>query len=173
MLTGAAVGLACFAAFVIVHVILFHLREIRSRALIVLEIFAGAVGGCLIVSALALRRGGDLAPLLGDMLVANLSGALVMCALFVLYMPFYYTIATSLSVRTLITIQRTPANEISVSALKAKYVSMDLLRSRLEAMVQSGLLVRDGDGFRLSWKGKSIARVFRLIKLAWKLGPGG
>lgn len=173
MLTGVAVGLTCFAAFIVAHFVLFHFREVRDRAVVVLAIFVAAMGACFVFSALVVRHGGDLAASRGPLLVASLSGVLLMCALLILYMPFYYTIATSLSVRTLITVQRSPNREISLAVLKAKYVAVDLVRRRLEAMVQSDLLVSDGGGFRLTRKGRLIARVFRLIKIGWKLGPGG
>lgn len=173
MLTGIAVGLVWFAAFLMTHVGLFHCIEIRGRSKVIAAVFAAAVVGSLASTAGISRYDRHLDGAGGGLLVMITSAMLVMFSLFILYMPFFYAITNSLSVRTLITILRAPGSEISLDRLKAEFASRELVQKRLDAMVLSGLLSRDGSEYRLTKKGRRIARTFNPIKALWRLGPGG
>lgn len=173
MLIGITVGVAWFTAFLIAHAGLFHFFEIRSRSKSVSSVFAGAVAGGLVSTAIISRHGRHVVGSDGNLAVMITSSVLIMLSLFVLYMPFYYAIAASLSVRTLITILRAPNSEISLDRLKAEYASRSLVQKRLDAMVLSGLLSGDGSEYRLTNRGRRIARTFKPINPLWRLGPGG
>ncbi len=163
MLVGIILGIVWFVVFLVGHASLFHLREVRRRSLNIVVSFSGALIACVVSSVAAVTN--------GSFPMAGFGGVVIMLSLFVLYMPFYYTIATSLSVQTLIEIQR--EHQMPLDQLKAAFVSKCLLQRRLEAMVLSGLLQRHGSSFRLTRKGRLVARLSRCVKLLWRLGPGG
>ncbi len=164
MLAGIILGVVWFTLFVFCHAGLFHLHEIRRRSAAILASFGGALLG--FVASVAVES-------YDNPVAATLGGVFIMFSMFILYMPFYYTIATSLSVQTLIAIQRAHRHQMPIDQLRAAFVSKDLLQRRLEAMVQSGLLQNDGSGFRLTRKGRCVARLFNAVKLLWRLEPGG
>jgi hypothetical protein len=108
-----------------------------------------------------------------EQLLAVLSAALVSLALFVLYMPFYYTFAASLTLQTVLTLDHAGDEGVRLSDLYAAYASAQTLFARMESMVASGNLVRAGVAYRLTRRGRLLAQVFRLVKDLWQLGPGG
>jgi hypothetical protein len=141
----------------------------RSRA--ILSVFIGAMLGemlsALAVIAIAPGSIGD-----GPSYAVVLAGPVIMLCGFVLYMPLYYTITTSVSIQTMIAIDAAGGG-CSLSDLKSATVYDQLLRGRLESMVAAGNLVRDGRAYQLSRKGRLIARIFSTLKALWRLGPGG
>lgn len=98
---------------------------------------------------------------------------LAMLCAFILYMPFYYTVAASLSVQTVIALARTPHGMASLPTLYSHFASMSILEVRLQSMVVNGYLTRHEDNYRLTRKGSSTAWVFQCFKKCWRLGPGG
>lgn len=173
MLVGSILGLGWFALFLSSHVVVFRFYRVRNRGRTILNLFLAAVSCNAISSVIASNYGEALWGPDSDSLAAASTGLFVMFSLFVLYMPFYYTVVASLSVRTIIAIQRAPGQQLPLARLTAMYVSKALLQARLDSMVNSGLLMRDGEKFRLTRKGCLIARAFRAIKKVWRLGPGG
>jgi hypothetical protein len=172
VLCGIALGVAWFTVFVIAHALLFHLRSVRKRFQAILNLFVSALAGqaisCVIVAAMGAGRIGGV-----RIAVWALAGTVVMCSFWVLYMPFYYVLAASTSIRTLIAVQHAPRGELSVTQLIARFASPAILRHRLDVMVRYGNVVRQGGGYALTVKGRRTARVFACIKRLWKLGPGG
>ena len=108
-----------------------------------------------------------------ERLLAVLTAAMVSMALFVLYMPFYYTFAASLTLQTILTVDHAGAEGVRLSDLYAAYASDQTLRARIESMVASGNLVRAGLTYKLTPRGRLVAQVFRAVKDLWLLGPGG
>jgi hypothetical protein len=104
--------------------------------------------------------------------VSILAGSLVMASLFVLYMPFYYTVATSLSVQSLIMIDRA-GGVMPLRRLTDTFVSDAILHVRLDSMARNGYVIRQGDTYCVTSKGMHIAKLFSTIKRIWALGPGG
>ena len=161
MLTGLGLGSVWFAVFLISHIALFHLREIRHRFKAILGLFLGAAVGHLVSGAL-------LSTALGA-----LDGMVLLGCLFVLYMPFYYTISASLSIRTLVALRCSPGERQSLARLVEGFASLPIVQGRLETLAANGYVGRAGDAYRLTGKGRIVARTFRLIKALWRLGPGG
>src|SRR5262245_51509777 len=97
LLIGAVAGGVWFGLFVLAQVGTLAARPVRNRAAVTLMLFAGALVGALLSAALLPA---DLIPAAhptSHRLMALLAAALVMSCGFVLYMPLYYTVATSLS----------------------------------------------------------------------------
>src|ERR1017187_2462670 len=98
MLQGIISGALWFLIFLAIHVLWFHLVTVERCAKLILNIlgwcFVGHLGTVLLLNS-------GLHPP-SQIILRMCYGSLVMGCLFILYMPFYYTIATSLSVQTLI-----------------------------------------------------------------------
>lgn len=167
MLPGIVSGTFWFAVFLVAHVWLFHARPVSNRFKAIIRIFAGAVIGHGLTMLFAAEAFGSRG------WMSLLSGLVVMACLFVLYMPFFFTIGTSLSVQTMIRIDRAAGCTVPVTELREAFASKRLLVGRLETMVANGYLVRDGDRYQVSLKGQVIAKVFAALKGAWRLGKGG
>ena len=169
---GMILGFIWFAIFVIGHWTVFHVWSIRRRSRVIGVLFSASLIGC----GLSASSWGHLLPSFWapDHWIATTIEAIVTAlCLFVLYMPFYYTVATSVSVRILVRVHQAPTRELPLASLMLEFSSLDSLRWRLEAMVQSKLLVGDGPKFGLTRRGRRLARLFNALKLLWQLGPGG
>jgi hypothetical protein len=104
--------------------------------------------------------------------LSAITGLTSMGCMFVLYMPLYYTIATSISVQSLIEVSRR-GGQIPVERLYDMFASRQIVSTRLETMCRNGYLNRAGDAFELTFKSKRVVALFRAIKRIWKLGAGG
>ena len=110
---------------------------------------------------------------LGAATTPAVMGWIAMVSLFVLYMPFYYVVVASISVQTVIVIARSAGHGVPLAELEDRFASESILTHRLASMVQSGMLRAEGDAFRLTVIGRSVAQAFAAIKELWRLGPGG
>jgi hypothetical protein len=173
LLIGALLGALWFALFVAAHVGTFATRTVKNRSAVILLLYGTALAGA-IVSAVLVPA--DVLPGLtptSHRIVAVLGAAAVMVSAFILYMPFYYTIITSLSIQTLIQIEEAPGQRLAVAALAAPAVYTQIVHGRLESMVQAGNLTRADDRYVTTPKGRRVAGIFATLKQLWRLGPGG
>ena len=160
MHTALLVAPAGFAAFVVAHAALFHWRLFRRRSAVILGLF---VATTTLVAGMLLLQGG---------VVASIYGILMMASAFVVYMPFYYTIDTSVSVRTMLELEASPAG-LTREELVQRYRLDWMVDRRLETMTENGYLTRQGRRFALTPRGRRVAHVFRTIKNVANLGAGG
>jgi hypothetical protein len=109
----------------------------------------------------------------GGVMMAILYGILGYVGLFVLYMPFYYTVMASLSVQTMVLLHRRPGDHMPIAELREQFVSRGLVGQRLATMAANGFLVPRGDAYALSPKGRWTAAIFNWLKRFWGLGAGG
>jgi hypothetical protein len=174
MIFGAFSALAWFAVFFMAHVLLFFVRPEIKRAKAILVLLALILAGEVLSVATAFHffPGADFL-LRGGLAMGILWGVLTILCLFVLYMPFYYVVDTSLSVESLILIEGRKKGSFSVAQLQERFVSKKLVGDRLETMASNGWLVRSGNGYGLTAKGWFAARVFLFMKNLWNLGAGG
>ena len=173
-MAGLLSGSVWFVAFLVAHVLVFHLRDVRRRFSLILLLLGTAVVGHVASTWLIAAAGR--APDPGGAGVSWLMlaiGTLTIVSAWILYMPFYYVVATSVSVRILITLRHAPGRALPLAALESMFASTEMLQSRLETMETYGHVSRQGDLFAIARKGRVIARSFRFIKAAWRLGPGG
>jgi hypothetical protein len=156
-----ATAVGSVAAILVAHGLVFHLVAIqrRSRALVVL--FAAG----LVLQVVTCRALGV------DGWRTFCGAVLVLCA-FIVYMPFYYVLATSFSVRMLLEIRRAPAG-LTVSELRSRYPASRVLEGRLTTLVAARYVHAAAGRQRLTAKGRIVAATFRFIKNLWRLGPGG
>ena len=166
-LLGIVVGVGWFVVFVVVHVTAFHAVRIHPRFRATAMIL-GVATIAAVVTTLA-WRGTDAADLGG--LGAPASVVTIAC-LWVLYMPCYYVVATSVSVRTLLALAAADGT-LSLAHLEARFASADMLKHRLAIMEAAGNIVASGERFTLTAKGRRTAAVFDSLKRLWRLAPGG
>jgi hypothetical protein len=174
MIFGALSAILWFALFVIVQMIFFSFYPNVGRAKVILYLLVFILFGELMsisVAFFCLPDSNDL--IRGGIIMAVIWGCLTVFCLFVLYMPFYYAVAKSLSVESMILINNRQQGLYSVEQLKKIFVSKSLVSGRLETMVLNGWLSRCGDGYVLTGKGRFIAICFRFMKKLWNLGAGG
>ncbi len=173
LLIGSLLGAFWFLVFVGAHVGIFASRPVKNRSAVILLLYGLALGGALASAALVpAELPTSLAPT-SHRVIAVLAALAVMACAFILYMPFYYTITTSLSIQTLIAIEEAPGRRIAVDTLCSPSVYNSIVQGRLESMVVAGNLTRQDDRYRATRKGQRVARVFATLKALWRLGPGG
>lgn len=167
MLTALVSASCWFVVFIGLHLLGLHLPRSASPSRIIL----GALGFSVLAEA-------------GTVTVLDQSsgtytglwvgvGVLWILSLFVLYMPFYYTVASSQSVDALIRLSSYPAKEAPLELFCGPDRLRRVVEGRVKSMLASGLLIRNGDGFVLSRKSRAISIVFSGLKELWHLGPGG
>jgi hypothetical protein len=162
-------GLIWFFLFLCVHVLWFHFVKVERSARLIMIVFAccfaGNFGTILVSDPAALP--------IDQVALRVLYGSLLMGCLFVLYMPFYFTISTSLSVQTLICLREARDRALSTDALRQRFASNEIVAGRLSLMVANGYLAEHRGKYRVTSKGRRIARFFARLKAIWMLGPGG
>jgi hypothetical protein len=168
MVAGLIIGLLWFAIFLLAHfAIVWLTRQGASARANRIAALAGLIG--VFVSSWVTQAGPTPIALAG----ATLCGVLLYGGLFVLYMPFYYVVMTSLSVRTAVLLGRQPDGALPLAALEERFASRVLVAQRLQTMAENGFLRATSKGYALTAKGKAIARFFEFFKKLWKLGAGG
>jgi hypothetical protein len=174
MILGILAGLIWFGLFFVAHLTVIHCAGLELRARMIQRLFLAGLAGIVISlwPLAAVAQGSPLAH--GGLMMGLICGILSYVGLFVLYMPFYYTVVASLSVRTMIMVhRRRPDGQMPIADLREEFVSRRLVGQRLATMVTNGFLVDRGDAYVLSPKGRMAAAVFSWIKRFWRLGAGG
>lgn len=156
--------LACvwFALFVVGHLIYFNINPAALRAKFITNLFVLTLLGYLVSTILLFQ---------GNVMMSLLWGWLTLFSFFVLYMPFYYVIATSLSVQSMILVQT--EGRYPLQQLQETFVSKNLVGNRLSLMVTNDYLIEVNGRYSLTSKGRRIAHIFLFFKNLWKLGAGG
>lgn len=173
MILGLIAGTVFFLLFLIGHAVI--LRALPAAAKPRANQFLFLMGVIGIATAVWPLTAYTPNPVLtqGGFMLATLCGLLLYAGLFVLYMPFYYVVVSSLSVRTIVLLSRKPGGALSLASLQDEFVSIQLVGRRLDIMVENGFLCRAPSGYELTAKGKNVARIFDNLKRIWKLGAGG
>jgi len=150
-----AVGLVLVA-----HALLFHFGRIHRRSRALAALFAAGLvlqlAGCRVLDVDWWR---------------TLCGAVLVFCAFILYMPFYYVLAASFSVRMLLEIR--DATTLTPAELRARYPGDRVLGARAAILAGAGYARRVGEAYVLTGKGLLLATSFRFLKRLWRLGPGG
>lgn len=173
MILGLITGAVWFALFLAGHIGIVRLvgKAARPRAN-QLIFLAGLLAIAVTMPPLIASTSGTVLTQ-GNMAVAIICGMLVYTSLFILYMPFYYVVAASLSVRSVVLLGRAHDGALPLSVLQEEFVSRNLVGQRLETMAENGFLTATSGGYALTAKGRLVATVFDTLKRIWKLGPGG
>ena len=174
MIAGLIGGLFWFAAFLVGQLVVLRNAPVLVRPRATNVVLAGCLVGTAVSALLVclLAGPGDLTR--GGAGMAMIWGELTLVSLFVLYMPFYYTVAASLSIRTLVLLASEPDGCKPIADVREQFVSRALVGQRLEIMRANGFLTGSSGGrFTLTPKGRRLARIFAALKRFWRMDAGG
>ena len=172
MATGLAAGLLWFLLFFIGHLLTLRLTpEITRAQLNNALFFVGLVGLSLTLCLATIMQ--LLALTLLALVAAIVCGTLLYCGLFALYMPFYYVVMTSLSVRTAIFLSRQTEGALTKQRLFNVFASSRLVDGRLRTMELNGFLRVTPKGYTLTVKGRLTAWFMEKFNRLWKLDTTG
>ena len=169
MLQGILSGAGWFTVFLVVHIVWFHLVHVKDCFKWIVKTLPVSV--LAHIGTIVILNWGALS---GEIIaLRSVYGLLVMACLFILYMPFYYTIVASLSIQTLICLEEAPRNSLRIAELLQRFASRDIVAGRLEIMASNGYLEPASSGYCVTPKARVMSSFFGLLKAIWKLGPGG
>ena len=165
-LIGVAAAAAWFLVFFFTHI--GGLRAGFENARWLLMSYAACFLGALITAILltAWYHG------MHAVILAAMMSALTSACLFALYIPALYTVLTSLSVQTMMLLRRRGGAMLE-TALYDRFASRAIMEQRLATLLASGYVAPDGPSYRLTSRGRAIAKLFKPVKVLWNLGPDG
>jgi len=166
-LTGIAVAAVWFAVFAALHVA--GLRAGIGNARSLMRAYVTCIAGTLLT---VVALGGALGHSVLAVTLAVVTALLTSACLFVLYVPAIYTVLTSLSVQTLLLLER-DGGSYAESALYERFAGQSLFEARLRTLEASGYVRLKAERYRLTSRGHTMARVFAGIKRFWQLNAGG
>ena len=156
-------AVAWFAVFVLVHILGWRAGLGHARWLLITYL-ASLLATLASVIALAASAASAILPVI----LALMTSA----CLFVIYVPAVYTVLTSLSVQSMVLMRRR-GSALSLPELYGRFASRAIVEDRLATLTSSGYLAREGERFRLTSRGRTLARAFAFVKAWWRLGAGG
>jgi hypothetical protein len=162
MIYGIVSGSIWFMIFLIFKISIFHLFQIKNKSGLIIKLFLSAVVGCILTSLIFTLP-----------LMEMMNSLIVIFSFFILYMPFYYTISSSVSIQSLILLSEKDSQTCLLNELKNTFASPKILSYKLKSMESSGVLSSDGKKYKTTLRGKLIANTFQFIKKLWQLSPGG
>jgi hypothetical protein len=165
-LVAVAVAVAWFLVFFLVHVGGLRARFENARWLLISYIvcFLGTLVSAILLTVW--HHG------MQAIVLAVATAALISACLFALYVPALYTVLTSLSVQTMMLL-RHRGGALPEAELYDRFASRKIMEQRLATLLGNGYVAPDGPSYRLTPRGRAIAKFFRPIKILWNLGPGG
>ena len=167
-LIGILVGVGWFLIYLAAQIVLFQLFDLRQRFGAMVALLISCIGLAVLTTTVVAHTNS-----LDGAVLSAFSSVVTMASLWVFYMPFYYVIATSLSVRTLLTLASRGDGALPLAQLEALFASSTMLEARLTTMVAYRNLAVRGTAFTVTTKGRITATVFGGLKRLWRLGPGG
>ncbi|MDP2923144.1 MAG: hypothetical protein Q8O30_05420 [Candidatus Omnitrophota bacterium] len=183
MLKGVVIGFFCFISFLILHVIIFHNREIKCRFLTLVMIFYALVPFYILLyiiipaDALVLISADPRVmpgTVIGLSQVFNFFiGLAIYHLLFFGYCQFYFLLDRSVSVRTMIELMQHPQKKMTKEEIKKAYDFDDFISRRLKHMLDSKYITQESSYYTNTAKGRLLAKVFRFLKEYLRLGIGG
>jgi hypothetical protein len=162
MIFGILSGVFWFLVFLTCKIGILHHYRIKNKSRIIIRLFLITILAGLVLSVF-----------LGRSIPEITIGLVVMFSFFILYMPFYYTIASSVSIQSLVLLAEKRTHTSTMGELKQRFASAEIVSYKLKSMENSGLLLSNGETYKVTLKGRFVAWAFGLIKSIWNLGPGG
>lgn len=174
MILGVLLAIPWFGLFLFVHLGVMAISPVSGRFKVIRQTLYMALIGFSITYMMLYRDASlDASYVHGGPVAGLLLGWLTLTSLFVVYMPFFYTIAASLSVQSLVVLKHLPPSERLIGVLRSKFATEVLVEGRLRVLATNRYLAQQGDSYQLTSKGRLTALVFRRINRFWRLGPGG
>lgn len=174
MAAGLISSAVWFAVFLVGQFVAFRLRPSQKRTRTIFRLF-GFIAAAHVLSIILLGAfiPTPVADLGSNAALSICCGLLVLACLLVLYMPFYYSLNTSLSVETMAMLGRANGH-LPIATLEHWFCSPDFLRDRLMIMEANGYFEAiNEDKWMICERGRRIAGMMSQVKRLLNLGPGG
>jgi len=169
-MTAALLGFLCgifgFGIFLIAQIAIFRLCPEIKRSHVLVRGIAATLAASILTAAL------PQAPAYAVIVLRETFAIMTVGCLFVLYVPFFYTVHTSLSIESLILL-KARGGCVPLTELMARFASLELFEARLRTMVESGYLIQSDEQYTLTPRAQRMALIFGWVKSIWKLGSGG
>ncbi|MDP3561069.1 MAG: hypothetical protein Q8R83_02675 [Legionellaceae bacterium] len=176
MCTTLLLSFFWFLIFIITHNVAFFVLDNQSRAKIIINTFKLSICALFISIWLYSKyshffNNHEFYPVFWNYLY----GLVISVSFFILYMPFYYTVASSLSIQSMIKIfdNSLAGKNTELDCLREQFTSKELMQDRMSLMIDNGYIYEFENKYYLTTKGKRTAKIFSQIKNIWKLGAGG
>jgi hypothetical protein len=177
MVPGLLAAFICFAVFLVTQIALAHLAPathgLKAMALtwlVLLALYVALYGPLQNALPAALLPAEGLSRLAQR--VNFLNGILVYLLMFLSYACFYYT-DHSLCLAYMIEFESRPLKRMTLGEIQQHFPFDAMLARRLEDLIASQYVVREGERYRLDTKGRCLAAVAGTLKRSLKLEPGG
>ena len=172
---GLLAAFICFCIFMLSHTFVFHKWEISRRARTLVAIALGNVPFYVLGYWLLPDDSNYLSPAWSapSDIVTFLNGLIIYFFIFLGYCQFFYMAESSVGVRTLIELERTSGQGLSVSELTKLYSYDWMLDRRLVRLVDEGFIVYKSGGYINTQKGKLLSILLLWCKDFLCLGRGG
>ena len=159
-----------FSVFIVGHISWMQLTRDSRYSRVIAQWFSLSMAACVATSIYLKGVIWD-GPPLGWIIAVGVAPFLMCCA-FILYMPFVFVVASSVSGDALVLLKRA-GGCLGCTDIYRIFVSTEAARRRMENMSRNGLVFLQADRYRLHTKAVRTARFFNAIKTLWKLGAGG
>lgn len=186
MIKAVLIGFCCFILFLTFHVVVFRTLDLKERFRALTIIFFSLIPLYVVtyllvpVDYLVIVPMEPIAPAISQHSIYFfhgamnfLSGFMLYAFLFLGYCQFYFIVDRSISVRVMIEMEKAAGKRLSFDDIMRVYSFHGILARRLEHMVEGEYLVREGDYYVTTPKGRLEAKVFCFLKEFLRLGPGG
>jgi hypothetical protein len=163
---GFVVGCGWFGVFFAAHIVAMRSRPVAGVA----RVLAGSIGsaGVAATATVVIVPAGSFE----SSVLAEIYAMLWLACLFVLYSPFLYAIATSLSIQSIVLL-KTSGGRLPIVRLTNRFASPSILEVRLQSLVDHHYLERRDGRYAITARGLAIGNPFAALKELWRLGPGG
>ncbi len=164
-----------FSLFLASLLVIFRLYRIRRQSKLIVWLITITTAGYIATIALLSAVPQTLPESLAfNPALSLICGVLLLACLFVLYMPTFYILSTSLSVATLIGMANTPNRSTQFKDLTSQFASAEFATDRLRTLCLNGYLTyTENSGYVLTARASLFVRLFVYIKKLWGLGTGG
>jgi Mn2+/Fe2+ NRAMP family transporter len=170
MVKPILVAVLSFIVFMILHVVRFHFFHPKEKARSVLNTYyLSMVIFTLIYVALPKVEEMKLA-LIPDELWGFAYGLIILGALFLGYLLFYFTADRSITFRMLMLIEESEKKALTENEMIELYQPNQIITRRFKDMVYGGYMHEDGIFFKQTQKGRSAERIYRFFIDTLRLG---
>lgn len=173
MAIGVIAALLATLAWVAAHLAHMHLRPTRSRLSAMFRAFLASLPLVVLITLLILRQ-----PHWHDALagvehpaLAYGMGLLLEVLFFFCFVECFYHVERAVTLRMVIEIMDHPDGPPTLDDLVAAYPVDDMIRRRLQDLQRNGFLVRKGDGWNLTGKGRVFAAVMQVSNAIFNSKP--
>ena len=170
MITGLLWGTLLGLLFVITHPLVLHRGFVRKQSWVLggLLVFYLLVYSLVYFSAPWVH---ETTPGLAFRWVVFLNGWYIYASIVGIYVgTVFYAIRRSVSIRITIELKKAGDKGLTKEEFDRVYPIAEMVEERLKTMVEAGWLEQEGKYFKVTPKGKKLARIFSFVRKTVKIG---